>query len=132
MGENEKCKCLIFLLDLTTKTLQDVLKLQRRCQINENTGRFHSMALGILDAKIKVVTVGDTQCGTIILLRGRSKTTWTNFGLFNPATPPPCWTVLLNRTYKVRWTFCDPLPPWLSTYFLTPLHAIWTPGQYEK
>ena len=99
LGENEKCKCLIFLLDLTTKTLQDVLKLQRRCQINENTGRFHSMALGILDAKIKVVTVGDTQCGTMILLRGRSKTTWTKFGLFNPATPPPCWTVLLNRTY---------------------------------
>ena len=26
------------------------------------------MALGILDAKIKVVTVGDTQCGTMILL----------------------------------------------------------------
>ena len=56
----------LYLPDLATNTLQDLRKLQKRCQINENIGQFHAMALGILNAKIKVVTVGDTQCGTVI------------------------------------------------------------------
>ena len=53
--------------DLASKAFQDLRKLQKRCQINENIGQFHAMALGILNAKIKVVTVGDTQCGIVIL-----------------------------------------------------------------
>ena len=39
-----------------------------------------------------------------------------NFGLFWP--PSPLWTILLNRAYVVIWTFSNPPPAAMSTWFV--------------
>ena len=60
----------------------------------------------------------------VFYTRGHSQTMWTIFWTFL-TPPPPLWTILLYKGYRVMWIFGKPPPPLLSTWFVN-APFVWT------